>query len=87
MWKDMGLELVDEGYGVVERLGAEDGFELRARFGESFIDGVMHGELGVNKGAEKAEGGAGAVEGVENAELFLERVESDSVSSAPCMDL
>ena len=84
--EDVCFELVDEGGGGVEGFCAEYGFEFGARFGEGFVDGVMHGEFGVNEGAEETESGAVAVVGVQDAKLFFERIEFDTIFGAPCMN-
>ena len=84
--KDVCFESVNEGSGRVEGFGAEYGFEFGARFGEGFVDGVMHGEFGVNEGAEETESGAVAMVGVQDAKLFFERIELDTIFGAPCMN-
>ena len=82
----VGLVLVCERECRVERFGAENGFQFWSRFGKCFIYGLIHSEFGVDERAKETESGACAVVGVYNAELFLERIESDSVSSPPCMN-
>ena len=84
--EDVCFELVNENCGGVEGPGTEYGFEFWTRFGEGFVDGVVHGKFGVDEGAEETESGAVAVVGVEDAKLFFERIELDTIFGAPCMN-
>ena len=82
----MGFVLVDESRSGVVRLGSQEGFELGSGFAEGLVDGLMHRKFGVDEKSKEFESVAVAVAGVNYAELFFERVEGYSVSSAPCMN-
>ena len=82
----MCFVLVDECGDCIEVAGAEKCFQFGARFGECFVDGVVHSEFSVNEGSEEAKCWSVAVAWVDDAKLFLERIELDTVLGAPCMN-
>ena len=84
--KNVRSELVDEGGGGIKGFCSEDGFEFGTGFAERFVDGIVHGELWVDEWSKKFESGAVTVVWMNYAELFFERVEGNSVSSAPCVN-
>ena len=85
-WQDVGLDLVCERGRRVVGCRAEECFEFRARFGRDLVDCVVHGEFVVDAWSKKSEGGAVAVVGVEDGELFFRGVKGDVVSCSPVVD-